>query len=79
MNLKRIVFIISLLLLFNCVISAQQIFPFGTSKTEIEKEHKLSDVQIEILNKNISLFYGNDNLENIKFYILDDLKKPFKK
>lgn len=75
MNSNCLVTIILLVLLFNVVISAQQIFPFETSKTEIQKEHKLSEIRIEILNKNIKMFYGNDNFENINFYILDDLKK----
>ena len=69
--IKSILFIVCL----NVTLHAQLIFPFGTSKSKIERNHTLSKLHIDILEKNISLFYSDNDAKKIDFFILDNLKK----
>jgi len=75
MKLKRLSIVLILVLFSNIVLHAQQLFPFGTLKSEIQKHHNLSDLRIDILNENIKKYYGIKTFNKINFYILDNLKK----
>lgn len=67
--------IILFVLFLTITLQAQQIFPFGTTKSEIEKNHTLSELHIDILDKNIKTFYSNKDSKEIDFFVFDDLKK----
>lgn len=50
-------------------------YNWETPKSVIEKDHKLSTIQIETFNHNFSKLLGETESTKFSFYILDDAKK----